>query len=93
MRGKVLRWLTLPVLSALCVVFLAVTVFAQTDIEERTRKKSDRTPVQELLIGLLILALIGLVPGLGGLILSAINLVGFGAVLTRLLNKPHPQPN
>ena len=49
------------------------------------------SPVQQFLLGMLILALIGLIPVLGGLVLSVANIFGFGAILAWLLGKVRPQ--
>jgi hypothetical protein len=73
------------------IVVLLGTLGVALWIGERTWTKPDPTPVKQFLMGLLILGLIGLVPVLGGLILSAVNLVGFGAVLTGLLNNRRSQ--
>lgn len=75
------------------IVVLLGTLGVAMWIGEKTWMKSEHTPVQQFLIGLLILGLIGLIPGLGGLILSVANLVGFGAILTWLFNKQRPQPS
>lgn len=48
---------------------------------------SDRSPVQQFLIGMLILALIGLIPVLGGLVVSVANIFGFGAILAWQVGK------
>ncbi|MBE9189781.1 hypothetical protein IQ230_05265 [Gloeocapsopsis crepidinum LEGE 06123] len=76
---------------SVAIVVLLGTLGVALWIGEKTRAKSEHTPVEKFLMGLLILGLIGLVPGLGGLILSVANLVGFGAVLTWLFNKRRPQ--
>jgi len=43
--------------------------------------------MQQFLIGVLILTLIGLIPVLGGLVLSVVNIFGFGALLLWLVRK------
>ncbi len=47
----------------------------------------DKSPVQQFLIGMLILALIGLIPVLGGLMVSVANIFGFGAILAWQVGK------
>lgn len=47
----------------------------------------ERSPMQQFLIGVLILTLIGVIPVLGGLVLSVVNMFGFGALLLWLANK------
>jgi hypothetical protein len=54
---------------------------------QRTLPATERSPMQKFLIGMLILALIGLIPVLGGLVLSVVNIFGFGAILAWLLSK------
>lgn len=83
----------LPLLGlAVAIIALLGTLGVALWIGERTWTKTGQTPVQQFLMGLLILGLIGLVPGLGGLILSVANLVGFGAVLAWLLSTWQSQP-
>ncbi|BAZ20072.1 hypothetical protein NIES4073_09460 [Kalymmatonema gypsitolerans NIES-4073] len=48
---------------------------------------STRTLMQQFLIGVLILGSIGLIPVLGGLVLSVVNIFGLGALITWLLDK------
>jgi hypothetical protein len=74
------------------VVALLGMLGVALSIGEKTWTKPGHTPMQQFLMGLLILSLVGLVPVLGGLILSVANLVGLGAVLTWMLNKQQPQP-
>ncbi|MBD2199536.1 MULTISPECIES: hypothetical protein [Calothrix] len=47
----------------------------------------ERSPMQQFLIGVLILTLIGVIPVLGGLVLSVVNIFGFGALLLWLAKK------
>ncbi len=83
----------LPLIGlGVAIVVLLGTLGVALWIGERTSTKPERTTIQNFLIGVLILGLIGLVPGIGGLILSTANLVGFGAVLTWLLGKQQTQP-
>jgi hypothetical protein len=50
-----------------------------------------QTAIQQFLIGLLILTLIGLIPFLGGLFLLVVNILGLGAILAWKLGKTQPQ--
>jgi hypothetical protein len=70
------------------IVMLIGTLGVALWMGEQLWNQPGKTPVQQFLIGLLVLGVIGLVPVLGGLILSAINLVGLGAVLAAWLDKP-----
>lgn len=76
---------------AVAIVAFLGTLGVALWIGEAAWTRPTQSPTQQLLIGLLVLGLIGLVPALGGLILSVANLVGFGAVLVWLLNKRQPQ--
>jgi hypothetical protein len=59
---------------------------------QRTSTSTERSLMLQFLIGMLILALIGLIPLLGGLVLSVVNIFGFGVLLLWLLNKRRSQP-
>jgi hypothetical protein len=74
-------------LGTVAVVMLG-TLGVALWIGERAWTETGSTIVRQFLGGLLVLALIGLVPWLGGMILTAINVIGFGAVLTWFLNRP-----
>ncbi|MBW4562775.1 MAG: hypothetical protein KME32_16825 [Mojavia pulchra JT2-VF2] len=52
---------------------------------------SERTQMQQFLVGMLILGLIGLIPVLGGLVLSVVNIFGFGALIAWLWCKRRSQ--
>ncbi|BAZ69585.1 hypothetical protein NIES4106_43580 [Fischerella sp. NIES-4106] len=56
-------------------------------VGQRILTRTERSPTQQFLIGVLILALIGLVPVLGGLVLSVVNIFGFGTLLLWLFKK------
>lgn len=56
-----------------------------------TWQASARSAVQKFLLGMLILALIGLIPILGGLVLSVANIFGFGAILAWQVGKVRPE--
>ncbi|RUR79154.1 hypothetical protein ACF3DV_26035 [Chlorogloeopsis fritschii PCC 9212] len=49
-----------------------------------------RLPMQQFLVGILILGLIGLIPIVGGLFFFAVAIFGFGAILLWLLGKVQP---
>ncbi len=53
---------------------------------EKSMKEREKSPTQQFIAGMLILALIGLIPLLGGLMMSVVNIFGFGALLFWLLN-------
>ncbi|MEG3435663.1 hypothetical protein V0288_00900 [Pannus brasiliensis CCIBt3594] len=84
----------IPLLPLLGLSFIGVMLLGTLGVAlwigERAWTKPDSTIVRQFLVGLLILALIGLVPGAGGLVLSAVNLVGFGAVIIWALNRQRP---
>jgi hypothetical protein len=76
------------------LVGLAVTVAVMLGnlgvalwIGQRILTGRERTTMQEFLIGMLILGLIGLIPVLGGLVLSVVNIFGLGALIAWLLGK------
>jgi hypothetical protein len=60
-------------------------------VGQKASPVGERSPIQKFLIGVLILTLIGLIPILGGLVLSVVNIFGFGALLLWLVNKPRLQ--
>ncbi|MBE9214140.1 hypothetical protein IQ247_15945 [Plectonema cf. radiosum LEGE 06105] len=53
---------------------------------EQSMKETEKSTVQKFLIGMLILGLIGLIPLLGGLIMSVANIFGLGVLLFYLLD-------
>ncbi|NJM17594.1 MAG: hypothetical protein HC836_05235 [Richelia sp. RM2_1_2] len=53
---------------------------------EKTIKQREKSPVEKFLMGMLILGLIGLIPLLGGLMMSVVNIFGLGALLFYLLD-------
>ena len=69
-------------------------------IGERTLSDQGRTPMQQFLFGMLILALIGLIPFVGGTVFWLVSLFGFGGVLAwkfepmrlKLLGQRTPRP-
>ncbi|MBW4431160.1 MAG: polymer-forming cytoskeletal protein [Pelatocladus maniniholoensis HA4357-MV3] len=81
----------IPLLPLVGLV-VAVTVILGTLgvalwVGQRILTRTERSPTQQFLIGVLILALIGLVPVLGGLVLSVVNIFGFGTLLLWLFKK------
>lgn len=93
----ILLTLTLIGIPLLPLVGLAVFVIVLLGalgvavwVGQKILKDPRQTPVQQLLMGVLILGLIGLIPILGGLVLFAVNLVGFGAILAWQLGKMLP---
>ncbi|MBF2063239.1 MAG: polymer-forming cytoskeletal protein [Calothrix sp. C42_A2020_038] len=81
------------------VVGLAVTIAVVLGnlgvallLGQRILSGRERTTMQEFLVGMLVLGLIGLVPVLGGLVSSVVNIFGLGALITWLLNKRRIQP-
>jgi hypothetical protein len=74
------------------IVVLLGTLGVALWIGKRTWTKPGHSTIQQFLMGVLILGLIGLIPWLGGLILSVANLVGFGAILTWLSNRQRLHP-
>lgn len=56
-------------------------------VGQRASTSAQRSPMQQFFIGVLILTVIGLIPVLGGLVLSVVNIFGFGALLLWLFNK------
>jgi hypothetical protein len=74
------------------IVVLLGTLGVALWIGKRTWTKRGHTLIQQFLMGVLILGLIGLIPWLGGLILSVANLVGLGAILTWLSNRQQLHP-
>ncbi|MBW4622724.1 MAG: hypothetical protein KME17_25620 [Cyanosarcina radialis HA8281-LM2] len=81
----------LPLLGiGVAIAVLLGTLGVALWIGERTQPR--RALMSQFFVGILVLALIGLVPFLGGLILSVANLVGLGALLTRVFDKRQSQP-
>ncbi|WP_317108280.1 hypothetical protein [Chroococcidiopsis sp. SAG 2025] len=76
---------------AVAITALVGTLGVALWLGQRSLKAPGRSPVQQFLLGMLILALIGLIPVLGGLVLSVANIFGFGAILAWLLGRVRPQ--
>ena len=55
---------------------------------EKSMKHREKSAVQQFLLGMLILGLIGLIPLLGGLMMSVANIFGLGALLFLLFANP-----
>jgi hypothetical protein len=77
--------------AAMVIAFLGALGVALL-VGQRVMKSSQRTPVQQFLIGLLIVTVIGLIPVIGGIVLFIANLLGFGAILAWKLGNARPQP-
>lgn len=77
-------------IAAMVTAFLGALGVALV-VGQQVFKSARRTPVQEFLIGLLILTAIGLIPAIGGLVLFVVNIFGFGAILAWKLGKLHPR--
>jgi hypothetical protein len=90
--GSILGMLVLPVvnLAAFIAGFLGATSMGLL-IGQKTLTASDYKPIPQFLVGSLILALIGLIPLIGGLFLLIINIFGFGAVLASQLEMKRQQ--
>lgn len=84
--GSILGMLVLPVvnLAAFIAGFLGTACMGLL-IGQKTLTAPDRKPIPQFLVGSLILALIGLIPLIGGLLLLIVNIVGFGGVLASQL--------
>jgi hypothetical protein len=60
-------------------------------IGQKTMTAPARKPIPKFLVGSLILALIGLIPLIGGLFLLVVNIFGFGGILASLLEQKRQQ--
>lgn len=76
---------------AVTVVFILGNIGIALLVGQRILNRRERTTMQEFLIGMLILCLIGLIPILGGLVSLAINTFGSGALIIWLLSKRRAQ--
>jgi hypothetical protein len=89
--GSLLGIVLVPILvMAVMVVALLGCVASGVFIGERAVSASAGTLMKPFLIGMLILAAIGLVPLVGGLVFLAANLFGFGAVLLSRFGRVQP---
>jgi hypothetical protein len=90
--GSILGMLVLPVvnLAAFIAGLLGITSIGLL-IGQKTLTAPERKPIPQFLVGNLILALIGLIPLIGGLFLLVINIFGFGAVLASQLEMKRQQ--
>ncbi|MGL6342085.1 MAG: hypothetical protein ACRC80_23430 [Waterburya sp.] len=90
--GSILGILVLPVvnLAALIAGFLGTASMGLL-IGQKTLTAPDRKPILQFLVGSLILALIGLIPLIGGLFLLIVNILGFGGVLASQLEMKRQQ--
>lgn len=74
---------------AVAIIALLGTLGVALWLGQRTLTQR-HSPIPQFLLGMLILAVIGLIPGLGGLMLSVANIFGFGAILAWLIGKVRP---
>jgi hypothetical protein len=90
--GSILGMLVLPVVNlAALIAGLLGTASMGLLIGQKTLTASERKPIPQFLVGSLILALIGLIPLIGGLFLLVVNIFGFGAVLASQLEMKRQQ--
>jgi hypothetical protein len=89
--GSLLGILLVPVLViAVALVGIFGCVATGLFVGERTFSPSAGSMIRPFLVGMLILAAIGLVPLVGGLIFLVANLFGFGAVLVSRFGRAQP---
>jgi hypothetical protein len=79
-------------LVAFCV-FLVGALGVSLLIGEKVSGTAPRTPMQQFLIGMAIVAVVGLIPVLGGVFLAAVNLLGLGAILVVWLSRERSLPS
>lgn len=78
----------LPLVSLLVAIIIVLGTLGVTLwVGQRASPGAERSRIQQFLIGVLILTVIGFIPVLGGLVLSVVNIFGFGALLLWLVNK------
>jgi hypothetical protein len=77
----------LPLLGLIVAVTVILGTLGVTLWVGQRASPSVERPVQQFFIGVLILTLIGLIPVLGGLVLSVVNIFGFGSLLLWLVSK------
>jgi hypothetical protein len=89
--GSLLGILLAPVLViAVAVVGILGCVATGLFVGERTFSPREGALIRPFLVGMLILAAIGLVPLVGGLVFLVANLFGFGAVLVSRFGRAQP---
>ncbi len=77
----------LPLIGLVTYVAVILGTLGVADwLGEKSMKDREKSPVQQFLLGMLILGLIGLIPLLGGLMMSVANIFGYGALLFLLLD-------
>ena len=90
--GSILGMLILPVVHlAVFIAGFLGTASMGLLIGQKTLTTPDRKPIPQFLVGSLILALIGLIPLMGGLFLLVVNIFGFGGILASLLEPKRQQ--
>jgi hypothetical protein len=88
--GSLLGIVLVPVLVAVAVVAVLGRVASGLFVGERTVSASAGSLMKPFLVGMLILAAIGLVPLVGGFVFLVANLFGFGAVLVSRFGRVQP---
>lgn len=79
----------LPVVGLMTYVAVILgTLGVAMWLGEKAMKHRELGAVQQFILGMLILGLIGLIPLLGGLMMSVINIFGLGALLFLVLANP-----
>ena len=90
--GSILGMLILPVVHlAVFIAGFLGTASMGLLIGQKTLTTPDRKPIPQFLVGSLILALIGLIPIIGGLFLLVVNILGFGGILASQLEMKRQQ--
>ncbi|MEB3337278.1 MAG: hypothetical protein VKJ46_07455, partial [Leptolyngbyaceae bacterium] len=86
--GSLLGTALLPVVNLLVILTVLLGAISMGRlIGHRIPIVANRPPLQQFLVGMLILALVGLIPVAGGLVLVALTFFGFGGVLFAQLEK------
>jgi hypothetical protein len=82
----------LPLVAlAVMITVLVGTLGVALWLGQRILTTRERSPMQQFLIGMLILGLIGLIPVLGNLVLLVVNILGFGVLLAWWLGNVRSQ--
>jgi hypothetical protein len=90
--GSILGILVLPLVNlAALIAGILGTASMGLLIGQKTMTAPARKPIPKFLVGSLILALIGLIPLIGGLFLLVVNILGFGGILASLLEQKRQQ--
>jgi hypothetical protein len=90
--GSILGMLVFPLVNlAALIAGILGTASMGLLIGQRIMTASERKSISQFLVGILILALVGLIPLVGGLFLLVVNIFGFGGVLAYLLEQKRQQ--